>query len=116
MNKNPNITRGLTALAVSAALATGVAACGSDNSSDSSGSSSGRAKLSCQIAGAGSSAQAAAQEAWTAGFQDANPDATVSYDPIGSGGGREQFNSGATLFGGTDSAFKDDELTAAQKR
>jgi phosphate transport system substrate-binding protein len=118
MNTNPNIPRGLMAVAASAVLATGVAACGGDSSSSGSSgsSSSGGTKLSGQLAGAGSSAQAAAQEAWTAGFQDANPDATVSYDPIGSGGGREQFNSGGTLFGGTDSAFKDDELTAAQKR
>jgi phosphate transport system substrate-binding protein len=119
MNTNSNITRGFTVLAASALLATGVAACGGDDSSSgSSGSAnaSSGTKLSGQLAGAGSSAQAAAQEAWTAGFQEANPDVTVSYDPIGSGGGREQFNSGGTLFGGTDSAFADDELTAAQKR
>ena len=118
MNKNSNITRGFTALAASALLATGVAACGSDdNSSSGSSKNAGSgSKLSGQIAGAGASSQAAAQEAWTAGFQEANPDVTVSYDPIGSGGGREQFNSGGVLFGGTDSAFKDDELTAAQKR
>ena len=117
MTKNQNMTRGLMALAASAALATGVAACGSDdNGSSSSAGSSGGAKLSGKIAGAGSSAQAAAQEAWRAGFQEANPGVTVSYDPVGSGGGREQFNAGGTDFGGTDSAFKDEELTAAQKR
>ena len=33
-------------------------------------------------------------EAWIAGFQDANPDASVAYDPVGSGGGREQFIAG----------------------
>ena len=43
---------------------------------------------------------------------------TISYDPVGSGGGREQFNAGGIAFGGTDSAFNDDEgeLSAAQKR
>jgi phosphate transport system substrate-binding protein len=117
MNTNTNITRGLTALAASALLATGVAACGGDDSSSSgSANASSGSKLSGQLGGAGSSAQAAAQEAWTAGFQEANPDVTVSYDPIGSGGGREQFNAGGVLFAGTDSAFADDELTAAEKR
>ncbi len=109
----------LTALAACAALGTGVAACGeADTASKDKGSSataSGK-KVSGQIAGAGASSQAAAQEAWTAGFQSANPDATVSYDPVGSGGGREQFNAGGTVFGGTDSAFADAELKAAQKR
>lgn len=54
--------------------------------------------------------------AWRAGFQEANPDATVNYDPVGSGGGREQFVSGATDFGGTDAYLDEDELTAAQER
>ena len=74
------------------------------------------AGLSGEIAGAGSSAQAAAQETWRAGFQEQNSGATVSYDPVGSGGGREQFVAGGTAFGGTDAAFADTELTAANKR
>ena len=37
-------------------------------------------------------------QAWITGFQDANPDTTVSYDPVGSGGGREQFVAGGTAF------------------
>ena len=36
------------------------------------------------------------RQAWIAGFQDANPDATIAYDPVGSGGGREQFIAGGT--------------------
>ena len=52
-------------------------------------------KLSGTLNGAGSSAQEAAQGAWTAGFQTANPDATVNYDPSGSGAGVEQFLAGA---------------------
>lgn len=119
MNTNVNKT---LAIAVSACLAAGVAACGDDSSSDSgaapAATASGGAKLSGKLAGAGASSQDAAQQAWIAGFQQANPDVTVSYDPVGSGGGREQFNAGGTLFGGTDSAFSDDEgeLSAAQKR
>ncbi len=118
--------RTITALALTGALAFGAAACGSDDNSSStssgggtgastSGGSSG-GNLSGSIAGAGSSAQAAAQEAWTAGFQKNNPDATISYDPVGSGGGREQFVAGGTDFGGSDAALADEELTGAQKR
>ena len=55
-------------------------------------------------------------EAWITGFQEANPDATVSYDPVGSGGGREQFVAGGTAFAGSDSALADDELKGAQER
>ncbi|MDX6583935.1 MAG: phosphate transport system substrate-binding protein [Solirubrobacterales bacterium] len=100
------------------ALALGIAACG-DSSSDStsSGSSSaGSGDLSGEIAGAGSSAQEAAQEAWIAGVQGANADVTISYDPVGSGGGREQFNAGGVNYAGTDSSFADEELTAAEKQ
>lgn len=113
----------MLALALAGTLAFGAAACGDDDDSGSSGSSSsassdsgGGAELSGEIAGAGSSAQEAAMQAWIANFQDANPDTTVSYDPVGSGGGREQFVAGGTAFGGSDSALADDELSGAQER
>jgi phosphate transport system substrate-binding protein len=108
---------------VTAALAFGVAACGdSDDAttpSTSSNSSSGggeKTELSGNLAGAGSSAQDAAQQAWIAGFQDANPDVTIAYDPVGSGGGREQFISGGVAYAGSDAALKEEELTKAQER
>jgi phosphate transport system substrate-binding protein len=103
-------------LAASGALAIGVAACGDDNSSSGGGASGGN--LSGDLAGAGASSQEAAQEAWVAGFQDANPDATISYDPVGSGGGREQFIAGGVAYAGSDSPFSDDEgeLTDATNR
>ena len=90
----------LLAAGTSAVLAFGVAACGDDDSSssDGSGSSSGASDLSGEIAGAGASSQEAAQEAWIAGLQDANPDVTISYDPVGSGGGREQFIAGGVAY------------------
>jgi len=86
-----------------AVLAVGVAACGSSDSGSSSG------ELSGQVAGAGSSAQEAAQEAWIANFESENSDVTVSYDPVGSGGGREQFVAGGTAFGGSDAALEEEE-------
>ncbi len=83
---------------------------------DTTSSTGGGASLSGEIAGAGSSAQQAAQEAWIAGFQSANPDVSIAYDPVGSGGGREQFVAGGTAYGGSDSALADEELTGAQQR
>ena len=97
-------------LAASGVLALTAAACGSSDDSSSSG-------VSGDLAGAGSSAQQAAQEAWTAKFEDQNSDATISYDPIGSGGGRDQFIAGGkTAFAGSDSPFDTDELPKATQR
>ncbi len=114
--------RRLALIAASAVLAAGslaAAGCGDDDDSGAAASTSGGAAasdLSGQIAGAGASSQDAAQEAWIAGFQTANSGVTISYDPVGSGGGREQFVAGGTIYGGTDAALEGDELTGAQKR
>jgi phosphate transport system substrate-binding protein len=97
----------------------GIAACGSssDDSTSSGGSSSG-GDVSGEIAGAGSTAQQAAQEAWIAEFENANSGATISYDPVGSGGGREQFIAGGVAYAGSDAALSSEEgeLEKAQKR
>jgi phosphate transport system substrate-binding protein len=66
--------------------------------------------LSGQIDGAGASSQGSAQEAWIAAFQTANPDVTITYDPSGSGAGREAFIAGGVAFAGTDSSLKDEEI------
>jgi phosphate transport system substrate-binding protein len=103
-------------------LSLGLTACGASNEDDSTGtanagaSSSASPELSGTLAGAGASSQAAAQEAWVAGFNSTYPDVTVNYDPVGSGGGREQFIAGGTDFAGTDSYFADEELASAQER
>ena len=98
------------ALAAAALLGAGVAACGGGDANGSSG-------VTGTIAGAGSSAQQAAQEAWTAKFEDANSNATVTYDAIGSGGGRDQFIAGgSTDFAGSDSPFDTTELPKATQR
>src|SRR4051812_27544767 len=106
------------AMALAGSLA--LAACGASNESDTgSGSSdaSGSAEqLSGTLNGAGSSAQQAAMQGWTAGFSKSQPDVTVNYDPVGSGGGREQFISGGVDFAGSDAALSDDEVTQAQQR
>ena len=95
--------------AASAVLALTAAACGSSNDNSSG--------VSGDLAGAGSSAQQAAQEAWVAKFEDQNSGATVTYDAIGSGGGRDQFIAGGkTAFAGSDSPFDTTELPKATQR
>ncbi len=107
-------SRWLAVFASLAVLAIGVSACGS--SSDSSSSSAGN--LSGEVAGAGSTAQEAAQEAWTAEFENENSGVTISYDAVGSGGGREQFIAGGVAYAGSDAALEEeeDELSKAAKR
>ena len=72
--------------------------------------------LTGTLAGAGASSQTSAIEAWKAGFQMANEGVTINYDPVGSGGGRDQFTAGGVDFAGSDRAMKPEELTAAAKR
>jgi phosphate transport system substrate-binding protein len=94
-----------------------LAACGAVNEgggNTTSGSSA--TQLSGDLVGAGSSAQQAAMQAWQAGFNSQQPDVNFSYDPVGSGGGREQFLAGAVDFAGTDTALDDEELTTAGDR
>jgi phosphate transport system substrate-binding protein len=108
--------RALAPTAAVLALGLSLSACGAGNetSSDTSNGSSG-SKLSGTLNGAGSSAQEAAQGAWTAGFQQANSGATVNYDPSGSGAGVEQFLAGAVNFAGSDAYLDDAGLTSSKK-
>jgi phosphate transport system substrate-binding protein len=96
--------------AAALALVLGLSACGAANESGATASQSDGPQLSGTLNGAGASSQEAAQAAWQSGFQSANPDVTVNYDPVGSGGGREQFLSGGVDFAGSDSYLDDEEL------
>jgi phosphate transport system substrate-binding protein len=95
-------------------------ACGAANEQSAGGggstSTSGSTELSGSLAGAGSSAMQAAMQGWTAGYSSVQPGVTVNYDPVGSGGGREQFIAGGTDFAGSDAALDEEELAAAQER
>jgi phosphate transport system substrate-binding protein len=119
------VARRRTALALALALVASVTACGSDDplthpwrpggpaaptAAAPTGDATGR------LDGAGASSQESAMQAWIAGFQAANPGATVSYDPVGSGGGRTQFVEGAVDLAGTDAPLDADELAAARAR
>ncbi|WP_370589085.1 phosphate ABC transporter substrate-binding protein PstS [Pseudonocardia sp. C8] len=104
----------LAATAVAATCALFVAGCGAANEGGGGGAEGGG--VSGTISGAGASSQQAAMQAWIAGFGQANPDATVNYDPVGSGGGRTQFIQGGVQFAGSDSYLKDDQLNQARQR
>lgn len=105
-----NITRtgrisAIVATAAVAALA--LSSCASNEAAEPEASGS---SLSGNLVGAGSSAQSSAQESWIAAFQTANTGVTITYDPTGSGAGRETFISGGSNFAGSDSYLSDDEL------
>lgn len=117
------LTRVFAVLVALTILALTIAACGGDDDSDGTATASTNGEtttadsgLSGEIAGAGASSQEAAMQAWIATFQGDHADVTIAYDPIGSGGGREQFLAGGTSFGGTDSVFDDEELASAAER
>lgn len=63
--------------------------------------------------GIGASSQETAMEAWIAGFRESNPDAAITYDPAGSGDGREAFLAGKSAFGASDVALSDEEMAAS---
>ena len=118
--KRSTLSRAVLPAAVVLTLA--LSACGASNEEPTSGSGGTTgaggetADLTGTLAGAGSSAQAAAMEAWVAGFNSEYPDVSITYDPVGSGGGREQFVAGGTDFGGSDAYLDEEELPAAQER
>jgi phosphate transport system substrate-binding protein len=105
-----------TALAGTLALT----ACGAANEETAGGGGStgtgGATELSGTLVGAGASSQQAAMQGWTAGYSSVQSGVTVNYDPVGSGGGREQFIAGGTDFAGSDAALDEEELAAAQER
>lgn len=94
------------AIAIAGTILLSSCAAATDNG-DSGANASG---LTGTLVGAGASSQQSAQEAWVAGFQTANENVTVEYDPIGSGGGRDTFIGGGSQFAGSDRAFKDEEI------
>jgi len=114
------VNRKMAGIAAISALALTLSACGQDavQTEETSGASTDTAtsELAGSIAGAGASSQEKGQNAWVAEFMTKNPGLTVSYDPTGSGAGREQFINGTVQFAGSDAAFKADEVTAATDR
>lgn len=116
--------RSIAGIALVGTLAATLAACGSDattssttgSKTDSTNSTSSNSDLSGNLAGAGATSQEKAVGGWIATFGESAPNVTVSYEGVGSGGGREQFLAGGVQFAGTDSALTSDELDAANTR
>jgi phosphate transport system substrate-binding protein len=112
--------KNLIALGCCAALALGVAACGSNDTNPSSGggsssSGSSAAEAGGTINGAGATFPAPVYQEWAARFKEAGG-TTVNYQGIGSGGGIAQFSAGTVDFGASDAAMKDDEIATAQRK
>lgn len=102
--------------ALGAVAALALTACSPANEPAPGGDASGDAasNLSGTVNATGASSQGAAQQAWTAEFQNANGGVTINYQPTGSGTGRENFIAGSSAFIGSDRAFNEEELAAGQ--
>jgi phosphate transport system substrate-binding protein len=102
------------ALAGCAALALGLAACGSsNNSSTTSSSTSASTSVSATISGAGSTFAAPVYEQW--GSQLKSSGLTLNYQPVGSGAGITSLESKTVDFGASDPPLKAaDEETIAK--
>ena len=101
----------LLALAVSGALALGVAACGDDDENAASGATGGESsgELSGKIAIDGSSTVGPFAEAAAELFNEENPDVQVTVGVSGTGGGFEKFCAGETDISDASRPIKDDE-------
>jgi len=106
------------ALAVVAAGALALTACGSDNAtgSNSAAPSNNGPKVTGTLTGVGASSQGAAMDAWKTGFASANQGATVQYSPDGSGAGRKALLDGSAQFAGSDAYLKDDEYASSKEK
>jgi phosphate transport system substrate-binding protein len=107
--------RVLLALAVSGALAFGVAACGDDEEEPNASTgttteeSSASGELSGKIAIDGSSTVAPFAEAAAELFNEENPDVQITVGTSGTGGGFEKFCAGETDISDASRPIKDDE-------
>ena len=100
--------------AVAAVAALTLTACAANEGATTAPSDTASAgpALTGTLVGQGASSQQVAIQAWTAAFNQTNPDVVLNYDPAGSGTGRESFLAGAINFAGSDRAFKVDEIAA----
>jgi phosphate transport system substrate-binding protein len=107
------------AAAVLSVAALALTACGSDNATgggqEPAGSGAAAEGVSGTLSGAGSSAQDSAMQAWMAGFQGQNPEASVQYSPDGSGAGRDAFLAGGVQFAGSDAYLDDEEYEQSKE-
>ena len=99
-----------------AALATGLAACGSssdDNSTSTGSASSGGSSVKATLNGAGSTFAAPIYQQVGADLKDKG--LTINYQGVGSGAGVSQFAAGTVDFAGSDPALADEDKAAIKK-
>jgi phosphate transport system substrate-binding protein len=101
------------ALGSAAAIALGVAACGSSDSTN--GSTGGSSSSSAALNGAGSTFQAPLVSEWASRFKDSGG-TTVNYQPVGSGAGIAQLTAGTVDFAGSDAVMKPEEVAAGKDK
>ncbi|PRY00786.1 phosphate ABC transporter substrate-binding protein PstS [Allonocardiopsis opalescens] len=107
-------------VALAGALA--LSACGGDPEPAGGGSASPAALpegVECApgtLNAGGATSQELAMNAWRSAYQSACPDATVNYDPTGSGAGRTNFADGAIALAGSDAVMDAEEQAAADER
>lgn len=108
---NHMVTRSLAAVCGVGLLAS-LAACGDNTAAPESTSATkdGVASLTGEYAGAGASSQQTAVEAWIEGFRSQAPNATVAYNPSGSGAGVSTFLTGSTVWADSDKALSAEEI------
>lgn len=108
---NHMVTRSLAAVC-GVGLLVSLAACGDNTAAPESTSATkdGVASLTGEYAGAGASSQQTAVEAWIEGFRSQAPNATVAYNPSGSGAGVSTFLTGSTVWAGSDKALSAEEI------
>ncbi|MBO0680167.1 phosphate ABC transporter substrate-binding protein PstS [Mycolicibacterium sp. S2-37] len=112
---------GMSAAAIAALMLT---ACGSDNnagtSSSPAASGSGSSSADCggknSVTAEGSTAQQNAIAVFNQVWGQKCAGKNLSYNPTGSGAGREQFVAGNVDFAGSDSAIKDEQAAQAAQR
>jgi phosphate transport system substrate-binding protein len=102
------------------ASATLVAGCGGSDlpsaggSDTTAGGGAIQGSLAAGLNGAGATFPEPLYIEWVGEFQMANPDVTINYQGIGSGGGIEQFTKLTVDFGASDAPMKDEEIAAAE--
>jgi phosphate transport system substrate-binding protein len=101
----------LAAVAVVGVLALVSAACSSSGSGNRGGDSGGSFQ-GVPLTGAGATFPDPIYEQWFLEFNGVESGAQINYQPIGSGGGIEQFTSQTVDFGATDAPVQDDEAQA----
>jgi phosphate transport system substrate-binding protein len=89
------------------------AGCGDSASTAGTGADGSKPVPSANLTGAGATFPYPLYSKWFDVFGKENPQVTINYQSIGSGGGIQQITAQTVDFGGTDAPMKDDELAKA---